>query len=102
MMGIFIKPKRDKKVKSGSSRRRQARENLRKSSGVSSRRSPPVLSRSEIGINTAVLDNRRVPRRRVDVALSTPGAEIRLPAVPAVNNKWRLVSGILSIGLLLV
>ena len=102
MMGIFIKSKRDKKVKSGSSRRRQDRENLRKSSGVSPRRSPPVLSSSEIGINTAVLDNRRVPRRRVDVALSTPGAEIRLPAVPAVNNKWRLVSGILSISLLLV
>jgi hypothetical protein len=101
-MGIFIKTKKDKKVKSGSSRRRQAREDLRKSSGASSRRPPPVLSRSEIGINTAVLDNRKAPRRRVDVPLSTPGAEIRLPAVPAVNNKWRLVSGILSISLLLV
>ena len=101
-MGIFIKTKRDKKQKSGPSRRRQNRESLKKSSAVSSRKPPPVLSRSEIGINTAVLDNRNIPRRRVDVALSTPGAEIRLPAVPAVSNKWRLVSGILSVSLLLV
>jgi hypothetical protein len=101
-MGIFTRTKRDKKVRSGSSRRRQERENLKKSSGVSSRRPPPVLSRSELGINTAVLDNRSIPRRRVDVQLSTPGAEIRLPAVPTVSNKWRLVSGILSISLMLV
>ena len=101
-MGIFTRTKRDKKVRGRSSRRKQDRENLRKSSGVSSRRPPPVLSRSEIGINTAVLDRRSIPRRRVDVPLSTPGAEIRLPAVPAVNNKWRLVSGVLSISLLLV
>jgi hypothetical protein len=101
-MGILFKTKKGKKVRSRSSRRRQERENLRKSSGVSTRRPPPVLSRSEIGINTAVFDNRSIPRRRVDVALSTPGAEIRLPAVPAVNNKWRLLSGTLSVSLLLV
>jgi cell division septal protein FtsQ len=71
------------------------------SSSINSRRIPPVLSRSEIGLNTIVMDNRPAPRRRVDVALSSPGAEIRLPAVPAVNNKWRLVSGMLSISLLL-
>lgn len=73
----------------------------RRSSSVSSRRMPPVLSRSEIGINTVALDNRPVPRRRVDIALSSPGAEIRLPSMPAVNNKWRLLSGIVSISLLL-
>jgi hypothetical protein len=36
----------------------------------------------------------------VDVPLSTPGAEIRLPAVPAVSNKWRVLSGLLTISLL--
>jgi hypothetical protein len=37
----------------------------------------------------------------VDVPLSTPGAEIRLPAVPTVSNKWRVLSGVLTIGLLI-
>ncbi len=73
----------------------------RRSSSVSSRRTPPILSRSEIGINTIAMDNRPAPRRRVDVALSSPGAEIRLPAMPVVNNKWRLLSGIVSVSLLL-
>lgn len=41
-----------------------------------------------------------LPRRRVDVPLSSPGAEIRLPAVPAVSNKWRLLSGLLTVSLL--
>jgi cell division septal protein FtsQ len=63
---------------------------------------PPVLSRSEIGVNTVAMDNRPAPRRRVDVALSSPGAEIRLPAVPAVSNKWRLVSGFFAVSTLLI
>jgi len=75
--------------------------NSRRSSSVSSRRIPPVLSRSDIGINTIAMDNRPAPRRRVDVPLSTPGAEIRFPAVPAISNKWRLVSGIISISFLM-
>lgn len=60
-----------------------------------SRRPPPVISRTGIGMNTAAAD-RPLPRRRVDVPLSVPGAEIRLPAVPIVNNKWRVVSGVIS------
>ena len=36
----------------------------------------------------------------MDVPLSTAGAEIRLPAVPAVGNKWRFLSGLLTISLL--
>lgn len=85
--------------KSAQTRRTQGAS--RPSSSVSSRRMPPVLSRSEIGINTVALDNRPAPRRRVDVALSSPGAEIRLPAVPTVSNKWRLLSGVVSVSLLL-
>lgn len=85
--------------KSPQTRRTQGTSRL--SSSVPSRRMPPVLSRSEIGVNTAALDNRPVPRRRVDVPLSSPGAEIRLPAMPAVSNKWRLLSGVVSVSLLL-
>jgi len=62
---------------------------------------PPVLSRSEFGANAVIMENRPAPRRRYDVALSSPGAEIRFPAMPVVNNKWRLLSGPLVVSLLL-
>jgi len=71
------------------------------SASVSSRRMPPVLSRSEIGMNTIAVEGRPAPRRRVDVPLSTPGAEIRLPSMPQVSNKWRILSGVLTVGLLM-
>ena len=73
----------------------------RSEASVASRRMPPVLSRSEIGMNTAAIDNRPIPRRRVDVPLSKPGAEIRFPAVPQVSNKWRILSGVLFISTLM-
>jgi len=79
---------------------RKSRNEYRRSSSVNSRRTPPVLSRSEIGVNTAVVDNRPLPRRRVDVPISS-GAEIRLPAVPAVHNKWRVLSGVISMSILI-
>jgi len=71
------------------------------SSNVNTRRMPPVLSRSEFGANAVIMENRPAPRRRYDVALSSPGAEIRFPAMPVVNNKWRLLSGPLVVSLLL-
>jgi len=91
-----------RKGKNQSPRGKRKKESGRQPSSVSSRRTPPVLSRSEIGMNTAVLNNRSVPRRRVDVSLSSPGAEIRLPAVPTVSNKWRVVSGILAVSIFMV
>jgi hypothetical protein len=50
-------------------------------------------------MNTAAVDNRPLPRRRVDVTIPS-GAEIRLPAVPPVPNKWRVLSGVIAISLL--
>lgn len=69
-------------------------------STVSSRRMPPVQSRSAIGTVNPAVEGRPLPRRRVDVPISSSGAEIRLPAVPAVGNKWRFLSGLLTVGLL--
>jgi hypothetical protein len=89
---------RTRKSKKAASESRRERRQV--SGSVASRRTPPVLSRSELGINAVAVDNRPIPRRRVDVSLSTPGAEIRLPAVPQVSNKWRILSGVLSVGLL--
>jgi hypothetical protein len=37
------------------------------------------------------------PRRRFDVALNIPGAELRLPAIPVIQFGWRAVSAILVV-----
>ena len=94
-MDIAIDPRKGSRKDSGRTQRQR-----RDSSGVASRRTPPVQSRSGLGMNNPVVDNRPLPRRRVDVPLSTTGAEIRLPTVPAVGNKWRLLSGLITISLL--
>lgn len=68
----------------------------RRSRETVSRRNPPVVSRNAAGLQAAVWDDRPMPRRRYDVPLSSPGAEIRLPSVPAVRNRSRVLSGLLS------
>jgi cell division protein FtsQ len=61
---------------------------------------PPVVSRSPMtGIPARQKVNSR-PRRQVYYALSTPGAEVRLPALPAIQPGWRLLSGFMVICLL--
>jgi cell division protein FtsQ len=50
----------------------------------------------------ALPDSRRKPKRakrRYDIALSTPGVEMRLPYIPSVRIGWRLLSFVLVIGL---
>jgi hypothetical protein len=39
--------------------------------------------------------NKRI-KRRYDVALSTPGAEIRLPSIPRIQVGWRILSALLA------
>ncbi len=46
------------------------------------------------------VSKRSKTRRRFDVALGTPGAEIRLPAIPHIRLGWRLLSGFLVVLLL--
>jgi cell division protein FtsQ len=38
-------------------------------------------------------------RRRYDVALSVPGAELRLPSIPQIRLGWRLLSALLTMAL---
>jgi len=71
----------------------------RRRSQESHRQSPPVVSRNNLGLNAVAMDERHPPRRRFDVPLSSPGAEIQLPAVPAIHNYWRFFSGVLSVAL---
>jgi len=94
-MDVVIDPRTAGNKKSG-----KTQPNRRDFAAVSSRKMPPVQSRSGLGADSTAVDNRPLPRRRVDVPLSATGAEIRLPAVPAVGNKWRFLSGLLAVSLL--
>ncbi len=38
-----------------------------------------------------------LPRRRYDVALDVPGAELQLPSLPMVKVGWRALSGLLAV-----
>jgi hypothetical protein len=61
---------------------------------------PPVMVRSERQTTPAREPTKKKRlKRRYDVALSTPGAEIRLPSVPRIEVGWRILSAIL-VGLL--
>jgi cell division protein FtsQ len=59
---------------------------------------PPVLARG--GGSMVQMPGRGKSsrtRRRYDVALSIPGAEVRLPALPALQFSWRMISGLLAL-----
>lgn len=87
-------------AESRSDRLRSRRNSRRKSKRPASRstkstgsRKPPVLVRGAIPLDSMAEPKRRSrTRRRYDIALSVPGAELRLPALPAVRFGWRAVS----------
>ena len=81
--------------KKGRSRRRTASKSRRKYSDSGSSL-PPVMVRgmtagAVAGSNKAF--NRS--RRRIDIPLSAPGAEVRLPSIPQIKIGWRLFSFVL-------
>jgi cell division protein FtsQ len=84
---------RSKRVKKGS------KPLLGKKQSRSSRGMPPVLVRGGMAAPPMRLVNRSAvkSRRRYDVALSVPGAELRLPSIPQIRLGWRLLSGLLSL-----
>lgn len=74
---------------------------LGKKQARNSRGMPPVLVRGGTAVPPTRLVNRSgvKSRRRYDVALSVPGAELRLPSLPQIRLGWRLLSGLLSLAL---
>jgi cell division protein FtsQ len=58
---------------------------------------PPVLVRGVWTASPVQPQERPKPRRRFDVSLNVPGAEVRLPALPTVRVGWRLASGLLTL-----
>jgi cell division protein FtsQ len=53
---------------------------------------PPVMVRGAVPGTAKIKRKRSKTRRRYDVALGVPGAEMRLPSIPQVRPGWRLVS----------
>jgi len=59
---------------------------------------PPVMVRGGMGgmafgrVASSRLRKQKIPKRRFDVPLSIPGAEVRLPSVPLVHLGWRAIS----------
>jgi len=57
----------------------------------------PVMVRGEVMGLPHVERKSSKPRRRLDIALNIPGAELRLPAFPQIQFGWRFVSGFLAL-----
>jgi cell division protein FtsQ len=58
---------------------------------------PPVYVRG--GMANLPVQPRKLgapPKRRYNVALSVPGAELHLPALPALRLSWRALSGVMT------
>ena len=55
---------------------------------------PPVVMRGGFPSMAQPKGSRKAkaPKRRYDIALSSPGVEIRLPAIPSISLGWRLAS----------
>lgn len=60
---------------------------------------PPVLRRTDLGQNQMPARKKGKNRRRYDVALPIPGAEVRLPSLPVIHFGWRILSGLMVISL---
>jgi cell division protein FtsQ len=58
---------------------------------------PPVLVRGRMPDMAARRTKQSLPRRRYDVALAVPGAELQLPSLPMVQVGWRALSGMLAV-----
>lgn len=83
-----------------SSRRKSARPTASRRTKSTGSHKPPVLVRGMVPLDSMAAPKRRSrTRRRYDIALSVPGAELRLPAMPSVRFGWRAVSFFL-VGLL--
>ncbi len=68
------------------------RKSSRRTYGYEEHGMPPVMVRGAVPGPTNTKRKRSKIRRRYDVALGVPGAEMRLPSLPQVRIGWRLVS----------
>ena len=60
---------------------------------------PPVMVRNIVPITQPSEPLAHKHRRRYDVALSIPGAELRLPSLPAMHVSWRILSMMMAVAI---
>lgn len=99
-MGIFRTRSSHRKSRSRQMRKKYARSGRKTSPYQKNQHTnvsiPPVMVRGLDG--GAALGSRRSynrSRRRIDVPLHTPGAEVRLPSIPQISIGWRILSLVL-------
>jgi hypothetical protein len=90
-----IRSRRDKKSRKPVKSSRGNRNTL-------GRQMPPVMvrgrSQNQVRSRKKGLRSKTL-KRRYDIALATPGVEIRLPSIPVVHFSWRILSFMLTVGL---
>lgn len=75
----------------------------RKSKNTRAQSMPPVFSRTGIAYPTTTTlppKPRKKVRRKYNVSLDSAGAEVKLPAIPVISIGWRVLSGLMTAGLL--
>ena len=84
---------RSDKLRQRRSTRRATIPARQKRSPLPTRGAPPVFVRGNFAFDGMVTKQRKTrAKRRYDVALGIPGAEVRLPSIPQVRFGWRIVS----------
>lgn len=66
------------------------------------RRVPVMMRGTYQGLPMATPRKATKSHRRMDIPLAIPGAEVRLPALPAINFSWQIVSAALTLFLLVI
>jgi cell division protein FtsQ len=71
--------------------------NERRAATTNQAKMPPVLVRGGMPDMAVRRPKQSLPKRRYDVALDVPGAELHLPSLPAVRVGWRALSGTMAV-----
>lgn len=81
-------------------RRQKRNSGKQRSQSTLGRNMPPTVARGVGNAQAGQAARARHPSRmRVDVPLKSPGAELRLPALPKVKLNWRVLSSLMVLGL---
>ena len=81
----------------GTARSLSADRRQRRTVNPSQSKLPPVLVRGGMTTMAVRRTKQSLPRRRYDMVLAVPGAELQLPSLPMVKVGWRAVSGLLAV-----
>jgi hypothetical protein len=97
---------RAEEVRARRKKRKAPMKSARQERVKTAQQGPPVMVRgSGVGYSGYARETKprsSASRRRYDVSLASPGAEMRLPSLPVIRLGWRTISFILVAGLLAI